>query len=87
MASEEHLAILKQGVEAWNKWAEANPKEAPDFSETDLSWNETRFLRKANLSAANFTKTDLNTINLSDAGGAPHLPGRTSRGRCSRART
>ena len=24
MANEEHVAILKQGVEAWNKWRDEN---------------------------------------------------------------
>jgi len=26
MANPEHLEILKQGVESWNKWHEENPK-------------------------------------------------------------
>ena len=29
MANEEHLARLKQGVEAWNQWREANPGSVP----------------------------------------------------------
>jgi len=32
MANPEHLAILKQGVGAWNKWREENPNIAPDLS-------------------------------------------------------
>jgi uncharacterized protein YjbI with pentapeptide repeats len=32
MANPEHLEILKQGVEAWNKWREENPGVEPDLS-------------------------------------------------------
>jgi hypothetical protein len=45
MANEEHLAILKQGVEAWNKWRHANPRIWPD-------------LRGANLSEVDLSTTD-----------------------------
>lgn len=43
MANPEHLKILKQGVEAWNKWREENPEVRPDlseikFSETSVFW-------------------------------------------------
>ena len=31
MANKEHLKILKQGVEAWNKWREENPDVKPDL--------------------------------------------------------
>jgi hypothetical protein len=31
VANEEHLAILKQGVEVWNKWREKNPEIKPDL--------------------------------------------------------
>ncbi|NQT47472.1 MAG: pentapeptide repeat-containing protein, partial [Chloroflexi bacterium] len=37
MANKEHLKILKQGVAAWNKWREENPKDTPDLSGADLS--------------------------------------------------
>lgn len=37
MANEEHLAILKNGVEAWNLWRKENPDvEEPDISGADL---------------------------------------------------
>ena len=31
------MAILKQGVEAWNKWREKNPGEEIDLSRADLA--------------------------------------------------
>ena len=37
MANQEHGAILKQGVEVWNKWREENLKTSIDLSEADLS--------------------------------------------------
>lgn len=36
MANDEHLKILKQGVEAWNYWITKNPSTQPDFREADL---------------------------------------------------
>ena len=34
MANTEHLEILKQGVEVWNRWREENPNVHPDLSST-----------------------------------------------------
>jgi hypothetical protein len=31
MPNEEHLARLKQGVEAWNRWRKAYPEIKPDL--------------------------------------------------------
>ncbi len=31
MANPEHLAILKQGVEQWNKWKKEHPDVLPDL--------------------------------------------------------
>ena len=45
MANDEHVALLKQGVAAWNAWRDENPDICPDLSEPDL--------RGANLSEAN----------------------------------
>jgi hypothetical protein len=36
MAIEEHLAILKQGVEAWNRWRKYNPEVIPDLAEANF---------------------------------------------------
>lgn len=65
MANQDHLAILKQGVEVWNQWTEDNPKIAPDLGETNLSL--TYRLNNANLSAANLIKSDLSLVLLRGA--------------------
>jgi uncharacterized protein YjbI with pentapeptide repeats len=37
MANDEHVALLKQGVAAWNAWREENPNIQPDLSGAKLS--------------------------------------------------
>jgi uncharacterized protein YjbI with pentapeptide repeats len=37
MVNPEHLNILKQGSEAWNKWRSESPQALLDFSGADLS--------------------------------------------------
>ncbi|MEK7674001.1 MAG: hypothetical protein AAB371_02285 [Patescibacteria group bacterium] len=32
MANQEHLAILRNGVDVWNEWREKNPDVTPDLS-------------------------------------------------------
>ena len=56
MANEEHLKILRQGVEAWNNWREENPDIEPDLIEADLRGVN---LSRANLHRANLYKADL----------------------------
>jgi hypothetical protein len=77
MANEEHLARLKQGVEAWNQWREANRNIRPDLSQANLSVmnlievNLARAdlaganLREANLRGADLTEANLREANLS----------------------
>jgi tetratricopeptide (TPR) repeat protein len=36
MANEEHVALLKQGAEVWNKWLAENPDISPDLNGADL---------------------------------------------------
>ena len=36
MANPEHLAILKQGVDAWNTWRREHPLVRPDFGGANL---------------------------------------------------
>src|SRR5438093_2250040 len=55
MANEEHLKILKQGVEQWNKWRLENDIR-PDLGDADLSG--------ADLSGANLSDAKLSRANL-----------------------
>ena len=57
MANPEHLKLLKQGVEHWNKWQEQNSTVSADLPSADLL--------KANLSGANLREADLRVTNLS----------------------
>ncbi len=36
MANKEHLAILKQGVDAWNNWRKQDPDVMPDLDGAPL---------------------------------------------------
>jgi uncharacterized protein YjbI with pentapeptide repeats len=58
MINEEYLALLKQGVEAWNEWRRKNPI-IPDLTRASL--------HQANLSEANFRWADLTQANLNQA--------------------
>ena len=65
MANPEHLAILKQGVEQWNKWRAEHQELRPDLGEADLS--EADFQRAADLRWANLRRSDLSRAHLSRA--------------------
>lgn len=79
MANEEHLTILKQGTDVWNKWRIENPEIKPDLRRAKLSraalskanLSEANLsgarLRNANLRKANLTKADLRKANLQEA--------------------
>lgn len=56
MANAEQLAILKQGVEAWNKWRAKNLGFHVDLFGADLSGAD---LKQANLSGADLRQADL----------------------------
>jgi uncharacterized protein YjbI with pentapeptide repeats len=55
----EHLAKLKEGVNAWNDWRNENPDVAIDLTGADLS--------KASLTRANLAGADLHWANLTEA--------------------
>jgi hypothetical protein len=56
MANDEHVALLKKGVTAWNAWRSKNPHIRPELFGANLSG--------ANLSLANLSKMDLREANL-----------------------
>jgi hypothetical protein len=37
MANPEHVAILQQGIDAWNAWILSSQRVHPDLSEMDIS--------------------------------------------------
>jgi uncharacterized protein YjbI with pentapeptide repeats len=51
MANPEHLAKIKEGVEAWNARRDGNPQIVPDLRDANLG--------KADLSGADFSEADL----------------------------
>ncbi|MCL4490065.1 MAG: pentapeptide repeat-containing protein [Chloroflexi bacterium] len=70
MADARHLAILKQGVGAWNEWRRANPGIFPDLKGENLSRLSLPGidLRDADLLEANLRTTNLTRANLRGAG-------------------
>jgi uncharacterized protein YjbI with pentapeptide repeats len=72
MANDEHVAILKKGVAAWNAWRDENPDIRPDLS-------------GANLNEANLNEADLRGADLSGANATRRCSsGRTSSGGAAR---
>ena len=61
VANPEHLKILKQGVDAWNKWREENPGIVPDLGGADLM---EAHLRWADFTSANLGGTDFSAADL-----------------------
>ena len=59
MANQEHVDILNQGVEVWNKWRKDNPLVEANLSEAKLTY--------AHLMEANLSGADLRGANLSGA--------------------
>ena len=69
MPAEEHLQIIRQGVDVWNEWREKNPELIPDLVQAILSGAK---LSRADLSGADLTQAhlieaDLIGANLSEA--------------------
>jgi len=66
MANQEHLAKLKEGVEAWNQWRKENPDLVPDLRRADLGGAQLQGanLYRAQLQEANLGGTQLQGANL-----------------------
>jgi len=68
MANDEHVALLKQGVDVWNQFREENPDiRRPDLFGADL--------KRAKLTGADLRGADFARANLSGAHLAAHLSG------------
>jgi hypothetical protein len=61
MANNEHVRILKLGVDVWNKWRKDNPDIEPDLSKAKISGDN---LEKANLKNADLSGADLKEANI-----------------------
>jgi hypothetical protein len=61
MAKKEHLRILKEGADAWNKWRKDTKLISPDLHDADLIEAK---LSRANLSRANLSHSDLGRADL-----------------------
>lgn len=68
MADDEHLKIIRKGVEAWNGWRRERPDVQPNLSRADLSgtYLSQANLKGANLIATNFVDASLSAADLSD---------------------
>jgi hypothetical protein len=64
MANDKHVAMLKKGVDAWNKWRLKNPYIRPDLSGADLRRAK---VREANFNGANLSGAKLHGANLNGA--------------------
>jgi TIR domain/Pentapeptide repeats (8 copies) len=64
MADNDHVALLKQGMEAWNKWREENPGIKPDLGGANLKGAD---LWRTDLKGANLAEADLWGANLTEA--------------------
>jgi len=64
MANDEHVAMLKKGVDAWNAWRDENPNIRPDLFRAYI---ERASLSGANLSGASLGHASLYTARLSGA--------------------
>ena len=63
MANDEHVAILKEGVDAWNAWRDKDPDFLANLSDADLP----EALAGANLSEGDLTGANLRGANLRGA--------------------
>jgi len=78
MANPEHLANLKEGVEAWNRWRADNPDVVPDLEKAEIEIVNLAGINfnKTALRWARFKPTDMTGADLRDADfGYAHVAG------------
>ena len=63
MANPEHVSLLRESVEKWNRWRDEDTA-VPDLIEAHLFQTD---LAKANLRRADLTLVNLTSANLTDA--------------------
>jgi len=75
MANEEHLKILRQGVDVWNRWRKDSREIRPDLggadlSEADFSWADLSNVdfHNASLLLARLINVNLDGANLTGTG-------------------
>ena len=64
MANEEHVAMLKKGADAWNRWCDENVNIRPDLAHANLDRTD---LFEANLAGADLTGASLTGASLAGA--------------------
>ncbi|HEY9637289.1 MAG TPA: pentapeptide repeat-containing protein [Coleofasciculaceae cyanobacterium] len=64
MANDEHLALLRQGVDAWNEWKANNPDIRPNLS---FATGKGITIKGAKLSGVDLSRADLSRADLSRA--------------------
>ena len=69
MANPEHLAILKQGVKAWNEWRERKRRVKPDLSNAEMYVEDFRGIdfHNVNMKSIQLADSDLTSANLRKA--------------------
>jgi hypothetical protein len=74
MANQEHLDLLRRGVEVWNAWRTGNPSIRPDLREADFrganlgeAYLDEADFRGATIRWANLFRANLNGANLTRA--------------------
>jgi hypothetical protein len=64
VANAEHVELLKQGVDEWNRWREENPDAQPDLEDSDFWCKD---LAGINLEGAKLIRAGLGSANLNGA--------------------
>ncbi len=62
MADNEHIHLIRLGVERWNEWRKANPGVVPDFRNADFTGVN---LRGGDFRGADFTRAVVRDVDLS----------------------